>query len=224
MYKASSNHQISLRCQFYKERCTKICNDRYQSCDRCHDLNQHSVLYNIRKVINNRTCLNYIATEEPYDIQCKQFPRFIVKQAGNVCFQTDFFLFDHNTFFCVKEAEKENKASNDSKDHHYNTETKCFIAISEFINKCQGKCTDYSRTYRGEESSAGCKDCSFMRIFTQRRKDRCHRDIYNSVCCRKQNVRYICVDQHSCLSDIRDRKSNNRCHTKRNCTKQNPWS
>ena len=56
------------------------------------------------------------------------------------------------------------------------------------------------------------------------RKDRCHRDIYNSVCCRKQNVRYICVDQHSCLSDIRDRKSNNRCHTKRNCTKQNPWS
>ena len=47
-----------------------------------------------------------------------------------------------------KEAEKENKASDDTKDHHYNTETKCFVTVSEFINKCQGKCTDYSRTNR----------------------------------------------------------------------------
>ena len=194
MYKTSSNHQIFLRCQFYEEWCTEIRYNRDKCCNRRNNLYQCCILYNICKVINNRTCLNYIATEEPYDIQCKKFPRFIVKQAGNVCFQADFFLFDHNTFFCIKEAEKENKASDDSKDHHYNTETKCFVTISEFINKCQGKCTDYSRTHRGKESSAGCKDCSFVRIFTQCRKDRCHRNIYNCVCCRKQDVRYICVD------------------------------
>ena len=38
-----------------------------------------------------------------------------------------------------KEAEKENKASDDSKDHHYNTETKCFIAISEFHQQVSGQ-------------------------------------------------------------------------------------
>ena len=47
----------------------------------------------------------------------------------------------------IKEAEEENKASDDTKDHHYDTETKCFIAISKFVYKCKGKCTDYCGTY-----------------------------------------------------------------------------
>ena len=154
MYKASSNHQISLGCEFNKEWCTQICNDRYQCCDSRHDLHQCCILYNICKVIDNCTGLNYEPAEEPYNVQCKKFPRFVVEQAGNVCFQAYFFLLNSYTFFCIKETEKEYKTADHAEDHHNDTESKCLVSISEFIYQCQGKCTYHCRSNRGKEGSA----------------------------------------------------------------------
>ena len=111
MYKTSTYHQVSLRCQFYKERCTEVCHDWHQCCDGCNDLYQCCVLYNISKIINHGTCLNDESTEEPYDIQCKKFPWFVMKQTGNICFQAYFFLFDHNTFFCIKGIRSHQRSS-----------------------------------------------------------------------------------------------------------------
>lgn len=69
-----------------------------------------------------------------------------MKQTGNVCFKADFFLFDGYTLFCVKEAEEEYKASDYTEDHHNDTESKCLVAVSEFVYQCQGKSADYSGT------------------------------------------------------------------------------
>lgn len=69
-----------------------------------------------------------------------------MEQTGNVCFKADFFLFDGYTLFCVKEAEEEYKASDYTEDHHNDTESKCLVAVSEFVYQCQGKSADYSGT------------------------------------------------------------------------------
>ena len=106
MYKTSSNHQISLGGEFNKEGCTQICNDRYQCRDSCHNLHQCCILYNICKVIDNCTGLNYKTSEEPYNIQCKKFPRFVVEQAGNICFQAYFSCFIVTRSFVLKKQKK----------------------------------------------------------------------------------------------------------------------
>ena len=69
-----------------------------------------------------------------------------MKQAGNICFEADFFLFDRYTLFCVKEAEEKYKTSDHTKDHHNDTESKCFVSVSKFVYQCQGKCADYCGT------------------------------------------------------------------------------
>ena len=46
----------------------------------------------------------------------------------------------------LKEAEEEYKASDYTEDHHNDTESKCLVAVSEFVYQCQGKSADYSGT------------------------------------------------------------------------------
>ena len=41
--------------------------------------------------------------------------------------------------FVLKKQKEEYKASDYTEDHHNDTESKCLVAVSEFVYQCQGK-------------------------------------------------------------------------------------